>query len=74
MVQLERKEGINRMDRIDRIKEERMKAEGGMMNNKQLDFHSSFRIHTSALLLSCLSCPSCLNLLLIEPLLKGDRA
>jgi hypothetical protein len=28
IVQLETKEGINRMDRIDRIKKERMKAEG----------------------------------------------
>jgi hypothetical protein len=37
-----------------------------MMNERQLAFHSSFII--AAFLLSCLSCPSCLNLpLIIEP-------
>jgi hypothetical protein len=47
------------MDRIDRIKEEMMKDEGGMMNKRQAASHSSFIIHPSAFLLSCLSCPSC---------------
>jgi hypothetical protein len=55
------KQGINRIDRIDRIKEEMQKDEGGMMNNKQFVFHSSFILLPSALLLSCLSCPSCSN-------------
>jgi hypothetical protein len=38
------------MDRIDRIKARR-KDECGMINNKQLVFHSSFIIHTSSFLL-----------------------
>jgi hypothetical protein len=50
------------MDRIDRIKKEMMNAEGGMRNDeRQAAFHSSFLIPPSAFLLSCLSCPSCLN-------------
>jgi hypothetical protein len=49
----------NRMDRIDRIKKEMMKAECGMMNEKHLSLHPSFRLSPSVLLLSCLSCPSC---------------
>jgi hypothetical protein len=59
------RENGNRMDRIDRIKA-RQKDECGMMNIKQLAFHSSFILHHFFFILSILSilflllsCPFC---------------